>query len=928
VADKNHIKEAARKRKLLINFLKNKKEIDFKKLQAFIMKTWSQDSVKASSTLNKLKTDYPEIFTGKKIVKSKLSELGEDVVSVFAKNNKTELIENAKLRYEADPKALTNEALAAKKKVPVTTVEKANRLVVPDKYKLTGIPPSVLEKRSNDLYQDTIDRMAIGNPNKYQGKKYSDLDNSAQQSVRVSQGNYKKGADRFTSSTITIDGKKQTFNIKGLNQKIADQITDGIKGIKKWEKNSTIDNWFKIFSTKAAAEGGKRAFGLNIRNYLKGKEDNPDLKRIFDELNIKKVIGTPVANNITKTISDENVSKWKASRGSEASAKGYKATEDYEEIIKIFNNYDPPPGLTRDQIRGDLLKLLKASAVIKQRFKNKKEPLTGKALLTRLTNAQAGILAKEFGDGKNRYEFATKFTRPELQKFLNKGQKYFPNEMNRTLTSTIGKYLKGDDLKLAQQKYRAFKSLAKAISEELGKGGTRGDAFLQMDHPISLKVLEDTKNFAGALRVNPIAGDVNKVKGQIERRLANAVRKKDANKIKNLNLITRGLFGEAAGDYEFVDNKFKVKSFGADEFLKADLLKDLNKNINLRDEILKNFDSIDDDIFSQAGIKNVGTFRNQFLNKTESIDPVKFKQSVLTWTKQNPDLTRLIKGRIGCLRKAAADGGRINMQEGGDPSDACFNSKLNKNPGLIARAFQTLPKVARVGVVGMGLAAGAGIALSGLRFNPEKGEIVNTRTDQKADQNQILEYVKDNPLKVTAGTSIGFAAQEVPGAYKAARDLGRGRVRSTLGISGAIRPLLTTFGTPLITGLYEGAIGAKRLEEGETMTDVLTDPLGPALGVSLMEPLSKLSGVVKDAPKRTMLEGAKNYFNLSNVGQARPGLTGQILRMGLSPRMIAGASRFLGLPGIALGLGMSGYDAYKNYQNQEGMIYNLFNRDE
>jgi hypothetical protein len=215
-----------------------------------------------------------------------------------------------------------------------------------------------------------------------------------------------------------------------------------------------------------------------------------------------------------------------------------------------------------------------------------------------------------------------------------------------------------------------------------------------------------------------------------------------------------------------------------------------------------------------------------------------------------------------------------------------------------------------------------------LKYDATQGSIVNANTDQKADQNQILEYVKDNPLKVTAGTSLGFAAQEVPGAYKAARDLGRGRIRSTLGISGALRPVLTTFGTPLITGLYEGAIGAKRLDEGETMTDILTDPLGPALGVSLMEPLSKLSGVVRDAPKRTMLEGAKNYFNLSNVGQARPGITGQILRMGLSPRTIAGASRFLGLPGLALGLGMSGYDAYKNYQNQEGMIYNLFNKDE
>ncbi len=214
-----------------------------------------------------------------------------------------------------------------------------------------------------------------------------------------------------------------------------------------------------------------------------------------------------------------------------------------------------------------------------------------------------------------------------------------------------------------------------------------------------------------------------------------------------------------------------------------------------------------------------------------------------------------------------------------------------------------------------------------LKYDAAQGSIVNVNNDQKADQNQILEYVKDNPLKVTAGTSLGFAAQEVPGAYKAARDLGRGKVRSAVGISGALRPVLTTFGTPLITGLYEGAIGAKRLDEGETMTDILTDPLGPALGVSLMEPLSKLSGVVRDAPKRTMLEGAKNYFNLSNVGQARPGITGQILRMGLSPRTIAGASRFLGLPGVALGLGLAGFDAYKDYQNQEGMIYNLFNKD-
>ena len=226
-----------------------------------------------------------------------------------------------------------------------------------------------------------------------------------------------------------------------------------------------------------------------------------------------------------------------------------------------------------------------------------------------------------------------------------------------------------------------------------------------------------------------------------------------------------------------------------------------------------------------------------------------------------------------------------------------------------------------------------------LQYNKEIGAVVNTNTDQKADQNQILQYVKDNPLKVTAGTSLGFAAQEVPGAYKTARGVGatgplpkgKGRIRSALGISGAIRPVLTTFGTPLLTGLYEGAIGAKRLEEGETMTDILTDPVGPVLGLSLMEPLTKMSGAVRSAQPTGIMGGIKQALNLrdfSNVGTARPGLTSKILRMGLSPKVIAGVSRG-GLYGLlaagALSAGKFGLDQYDKYQNQEGMIYNLFN---
>ena len=255
--------------------------------------------------------------------------------------------------------------------------------------------------------------------------------------------------------------------------------------------------------------------------------------------------------------------------------------------------------------------------------------------------------------------------------------------------------------------------------------------------------------------------------------------------------------------------------------------------------------------------------------------------------------------------------------------------KLNdpKLKTFAQRALSLLPKLGTPGKIAAGAVAGAG-AIGALTYNRELGEFVNPLNDDKAGQGTLTEWIKENPVKTVAGTSIGFSAQEIPGAYKKARELGRGRTRSALGITGALKPVLTTFGTPAMTTLFEVPFAAKRLEEGETMTDVLTDPLGPALGLTFMEPLSRGAGVIRDAPKRTMAEGLRNYFNLQNVGQVRPGVTSKILRMGMSPRMIAGASRFLGLPGLALSLGLTGYDAYKNYQNQEGMIYNLFNRDE
>ena len=290
------------------------------------------------------------------------------------------------------------------------------------------------------------------------------------------------------------------------------------------------------------------------------------------------------------------------------------------------------------------------------------------------------------------------------------------------------------------------------------------------------------------------------------------------------------------------------------------------------------------------------------------------------------------------LKNAGSAAQRLNIFKDYQGTKAIQGSKYVNALGKIPR-FGSIVKGLLIGgatIGGMSTLANAGeVSQNGgggsepqenLKYNSTLGSIVNTNTEEPADQLQVWEWLKENPVKTVAGTSLGFSAQEIPGAYKKARELGRGRTRSALGISGALKPVLTTFGTPAMTALFEAPFAAKRLEEGETMTEVLTDPLGPALGLSFMEPLTRSAGVIRGG-EAGIMGGIKRAFNpldFSNLGKARPGLTSTILRMGLSPLAIRAISK-LGPWGMVAGAGLAGLDQYRKYQNEEGMLYNLLN---
>jgi hypothetical protein len=44
----------------------------------------------------------------------------------------------------------------------------------------------------------------------------------------------------------------------------------------------------------------------------------------------------------------------------------------------------------------------------------------------------------------------------------------------------------------------------------------------------------------------------------------------------------------------------------------------------------------------------------------------------------------------------------------------------------------------------------------------------------------------------------------------------------------------------------------------------------------------------------------------------------------MSPGMIRGATRFLGLPGLAISGALTAYDQYKKYQDKEGLYRTYF----
>ena len=252
----------------------------------------------------------------------------------------------------------------------------------------------------------------------------------------------------------------------------------------------------------------------------------------------------------------------------------------------------------------------------------------------------------------------------------------------------------------------------------------------------------------------------------------------------------------------------------------------------------------------------------------------------------DPKQLRILGTFFGCpgTFKSYDEGGRVRLASGGQGLSACVSTKL-KQPGSVEKIAQ-LPEETG-GALGKLKNVAKGFLnffvpkpdMPSVKYDDTLGAFVDTKTDNIASQAELKTWADEHPMEVKVG-------EAKPGIL---RKTGKA---------------LAHIGLPLPTAAMDAYFIGRQVEEGKSPTEIAKDPFN-WLGLATMDPLTKAAGMTE-----------------------KSGKLASALRLGMSPGMIRGASRFLGLPGLALSTGLTAYDQYQKYKNKEGFVYDLFNREE
>ena len=232
-------------------------------------------------------------------------------------------------------------------------------------------------------------------------------------------------ADKFGASESTIEFFTKDLkdkNILPLHKKIrADDLAaykEELQNLKKWAKNPTFANWAKYFGKSAVGEA--TTIGVNIRAYFTGEPVPEASKRIMDSLEFRKEIPKN-AQDVLKTFTKDFFKKNRPMLGGTPSTvlrtPLQKGTNDYTEIIKIFNKYKDDVNISKLAKQDQILRLMKNNPTIIERFKAAGVPLTFKNLRTRIARTHNAIIRNSIEP--KYYDVFKGLSLADRQKFLN-----------------------------------------------------------------------------------------------------------------------------------------------------------------------------------------------------------------------------------------------------------------------------------------------------------------------------------------------------------------------------------------------------------------------------------------------------------------------------------------------------------------------------
>jgi len=179
----------------------------------------------------------------------------------------------------------------------------------------------------------------------------------------------------------------------------------------------------------------------------------------------------------------------------------------------------------------------------------------------------------------------------------------------------------------------------------------------------------------------------------------------------------------------------------------------------------------------------------------------------------------------------------------------------------------------------------------------QKNMLISMVTDPVVDEPKSDAAILDYQLPAIGAGAVAGTAATAPSTIKAARSRRFGKTPSGYTKTG-LKTLgrgLTALGTPAALLATEPLFIGGQIAQGDSLGEIATDPIN-YLGAAFADPATR--------------------FATKGLGPT----ASKIMRLGISPGALRIASRAFGLPGLALSLGISGYEMYDDYKKKRGMF--------